>query len=120
MVHRSIRAHRGATVAKRELARALRRDMTPQERRLWDALRHDALGVRVRRQHPALGYILDFYIPRCLLAIELDGACHDPVADAARDAALAQAGVRVLRFANDVVDHDLAAVLRAIRAAVQR
>jgi very-short-patch-repair endonuclease len=94
--------------------------MTPQERCLWDALRHDALGVRVRRQHPALGYILDFYIPRCLLAIEVDGTCHDPVADAARDAAIATEGVRVLRFSNDAVEDDLPAVLATIRAALQR
>ncbi|MEZ4393228.1 MAG: DUF559 domain-containing protein [Polyangiales bacterium] len=117
MVTRSTRCARIAARPKRELARALRREMTPHERALWEAIRHDALGLRVRRQHVILGFIVDFYIPKVRLAIEVDGAHHDPVHDAARDAALATVGVRVLRLTNHEVERSLDAAIALIQQA---
>jgi hypothetical protein len=43
-------------------ARALRRDATPAERRLWQGLRrHQVGGLKFRRQVPLGPYIADFY-----------------------------------------------------------
>src|SRR5258707_1243130 len=53
------------------------RKMTPAERRLWKALRRNALdGLHFRRQQVIEGYIADFYCDAAKLAIELDGAVH--------------------------------------------
>lgn len=83
-------------------ARSLRRRANLPEQTAWRALRDlRDHGWPVRRQHPVGGIIVDFAIVRARLAIEIDGAIHerDDVAarDAARDAALAAAGWRVLR-----------------------
>ena len=59
--------------------------------------------------------IVDFYCPRAKVAIELDGAHHDPSADAVRDRELLTRGVVVFRFENFQVRENLPAVLSAIR-----
>ena len=57
------------------LARALRANMTPQERHLWyDGLRH--LPMRFQRQKAIGPYIADFYCHRARLVVELDGSQH--------------------------------------------
>ncbi|MBX7131138.1 MAG: DUF559 domain-containing protein [Fimbriimonadaceae bacterium] len=66
-------------------AQQLRREMTDGERILWSELRYDKLGFRFKRQVPMSTYILDFYCPAALLAIEVDGEIHDPAVDAIRD-----------------------------------
>jgi very-short-patch-repair endonuclease len=62
---------------KLALAKRLRREMTPSERRLWAALRRNAIdGFHFRRQQVIAGYIVDFYCDAAKLAIELDGSAH--------------------------------------------
>jgi very-short-patch-repair endonuclease len=82
-------------------ARALRRDASPPERRLWGwlrTLRQD--GYHFRRQAPFRGYVLDFVCYSECLVIEVDGAHHGAGAqrshDAMRDAVLAREGFRTL------------------------
>ena len=109
----------------RAAARALRRAETPAEQMLWRGLRGRSVnGLKFRRQHPLHGVVLDFYCPEVGLCVELDGAVHDSEAarerDEARSAYLQARGVRVIRFRNDEVLHDLPSVLRQIaRAAAQ-
>ena len=51
--------------------------MTFAETLLWAELRARRLaGLRFRRQHPVLGYIIDFYCHELRLAIEVDGDSH--------------------------------------------
>ena len=104
----------------RELSRALRRQMTPEETCVWSALRRKAMGCRFRRQHAYGNFIFDFFCPHARLAVELDGAHHDVARAGARDAACASAGIATLRFSNDRVRRDLDGVLREIRARVER
>ena len=53
----------------------LRREATPEERRLWyEFLKQHP--VQFRRQVPFGPYILDFYCAQARLGIELDGAQH--------------------------------------------
>jgi len=100
-------------------ARELRREMTPQERKLWYALRGKQLrGLRFRRQHPFPPYILDFYCHSHKLVVELDGGQHNEPAnvdyDQQRTAWIESQGLRVLRFWNNEVDKNLDGVLDAI------
>ncbi|MBN9119677.1 MAG: DUF559 domain-containing protein [Planctomycetes bacterium] len=54
---------RGQRVAanKVERARELRREMTPEERVLWEHVRGNGLGYHFRRQQILRGFIADFY-----------------------------------------------------------
>lgn len=94
-------------------AQKLRREMTPQERRLWyDCLKK--LPVKVRRQHVLGGSIVDFYIPERRLVIELDGSQHygpeGAEADRQRDAYFADRRIRVVRYSNHEINTSFDAV----------
>jgi very-short-patch-repair endonuclease len=105
------------TREKLELARELRRKMTPQEEILWHAIRRDALGgLRFRRQQVVAGYVVDFYCASAKLAVEIDGDSHlnRIEHDAIHDRALSEMGITTLRVSNKNVDQDLAGVLKKI------
>nr|WP_315382477.1 DUF559 domain-containing protein [uncultured Sphingomonas sp.] len=106
------------TPRTRALARKLRREMSPAERRLWRHLRGDPEGLHFRRQHQAGPYVLDFYCARARLAIELDGTGHAhgdrPEHDARRDAWLAAHGITTLRIAADALLQNLDGAVRHI------
>ncbi|HEV7268805.1 MAG TPA: endonuclease domain-containing protein [Falsiroseomonas sp.] len=104
----------------RKAARRLRRDATPAEQRLWQALRANALGVPFRRQHPIPPHIADFAAPGPQLVIEVDGGQHGGAADEDRDAAMRAAGWRVLRLWNNEVLANLEGVLHRITEALGR
>ena len=57
------------------LAKELRKNMTPWERKLWyDFLRN--YPIRFQRQKAIGNYIADFYYAKARLIIELDGGGH--------------------------------------------
>jgi len=108
---------RGTTPEIQQAAQQLRKQATPAETALWQALRNRQLnGLRFRRQHPVGRFILDFYCPSTKLVIELDGAGHENQQDydTARTQELEAHGYRVLRFDNQQVMNDLGAVLDEI------
>jgi len=87
------------------IARNLRRRDTPAEKLLWVWLRDRRFSAyKFRRQHTFGAYILDFFCVEAFLNIELDGLQHGfpehKKMDDERDAWLAKAGVKVLRFWN--------------------
>jgi very-short-patch-repair endonuclease len=103
-------------------ARELRRRETVAEAILWTALRgRQVAGLKFRRQRPAGPFVLDFYCPDHRLVVEVDGGIHDEQReqDAARTAILEQYGYRVLRFRNEEIESDFAAVLARITEAAQ-
>jgi very-short-patch-repair endonuclease len=113
---------RGAPKTATEAARALRREMTPAERVLWERVRANRLaGLPIRRQHPIGPFILDFACASLRLGIEVDGSVHDETweQDQARDDILQQHGWTMLRFTNAEVMHQLDDVLARIRAAAE-
>jgi very-short-patch-repair endonuclease len=99
--------------------RALRKTSPDAEMILWIHLRAKRFaGFKFRRQHPCPPFILDFYCPRRRLAVELDGGQHFEDAatryDERRTADLRDRRIRVLRFSNNPIFRELAAVLDAI------
>ncbi|MFJ2976662.1 endonuclease domain-containing protein [Kluyvera sp. NPDC087067] len=105
-----------------DFARRLRRELTPQERRLWYQLRDRRFArFKFRRQHPVGPYILDFACCTARLAVELDGGQHDERAryDARRTTWLGLQGWRVLRFWNNELMENEEAVLEKILEALR-
>ena len=95
------------------LAKTLRKNMTPEERRVWyDLLKR--LPYTVRRQHNIESFIVDFYIAAKKTVIEIDGIQHGArdnlLADRERDATLAKWGIRVLRYSNESIRQNFSAV----------
>ena len=96
-----------------ENAKALRKNMTPEEKHLWyDFLK--SLPLTVRRQHNIENYIVDFYIAEKKIVIEVDGVQHlteeNKEADKKRDEDLALWGIRVLRYSNESIRKSFTAV----------
>jgi very-short-patch-repair endonuclease len=93
-----------------EIARALRKNMTPAEKCLWQRIRLKSLGYTFFRQRPIDEYIVDFYCPNADLVIEVDGEIHlgseAKENDHVRDEHLRSLELVVLRFSNsEVIDH---------------
>lgn len=90
-------------------ARALRNNMTKEERHLWyDFLK--SLPITVNRQKTIGKYIVDFYIASSKVVIELDGSQHYGTSgqqkDSERDRYLAKKDIKVLRYSNyDIWDN---------------
>ena len=104
-------------------ARALRRDDTQAERKLWEAVRNRRLnGFKFVRQLVIGPYIADFACRECKLVVEIDGATHGTDAqvnhDGRRSAYLNEQGYRVLRFWNDDIFIGLNDVCDAILLAL--
>ena len=104
------------------LAKTLRKNMTPWERKLWyEYLR--SYPVRFQRQKAIGDYIADFYCAKARLIIELDGGGHftpeQRDADAVRTNALEAMDLTVLRISNLDIDHNFRGVCEAIDLAVQ-
>ena len=94
-------------------AQALRKNMTPQEKKLWNFYLKN-LPVIVKRQRIIEGYIADFYIPSSKLVIEIDGSQHfeeDAYEyDRIRDEKMQSLGLTVLRFTNRDIDENIRGV----------
>jgi very-short-patch-repair endonuclease len=113
-------------IAKKPLARsrALRRNSTDAEKRLWSILQNRKLdGYKFRRQVAIDEFIVDFCCIERRLIIELDGSQHaDELAryDEARTKQLEARGFRVLRFWNGEVSRDTEGVAQKISRLLSR
>jgi very-short-patch-repair endonuclease len=117
------RAETLAVTSRLQFRRALRTQSTDAEARLWYHLRDRRLvGFKFRRQHAFGPFILDFFCQERRLAIELDGGQHFEAPaeayDRRRTDFLARHGVVVLRFTNDQIFLETAAVLEVITSAL--
>ena len=85
-------------------AREMRKNMTPEEGKLWCLYLRKHPKYRFRRQEIIGSYIADFYCAQAKLIIEIDGSQHFEEAavayDAARTAFFTQQDLHVLRFIN--------------------
>ena len=102
---------------KLQLAKEFRQDMTRVEDILWNELRDNQLGgYHFRRQQVIAGFIVDFYCHKARLIVEVDGEIHEYLwkRDRAREQALIQKGLRIIRFKNDEVFSHLSKILDEI------
>ena len=105
---------------KRILAKQFRQEMTPTEKIIWEKVRDNRLGAKFRRQQIIAGFIADFYCHSASLAIEIDGATHDAVADAERDAIFAGLGIQILRITNQEIYANLQKVEEKIQTTIDQ
>jgi very-short-patch-repair endonuclease len=108
-----------------EIARSLRKRMTPQEVKLWIHLREwRRVGFHFRRQSPRSGFIVDFVCIKHRIIVEVDGGQHNQRAqwerDVLRDHRFMRNGFTVLRFWNIDVDRNLEGVLLMIERALKQ
>ena len=98
-----------------DIARVLRKNLTPQEKRLWKVLRnHQFYGYEFRRQYPIADYIVDFICREKKIIIELDGGQHNQSEniqyDIKRTEVLNSLGYKVIRFWNFDIDNNIEGV----------
>jgi very-short-patch-repair endonuclease len=101
-------------------AKMMRKEMTPAETKLWQHLSAGRLeGIHFRRQQVIGKYIADFYCHKTGLVIEVDGATHlnQEEYDRAREEFIEMNGLKVLRFTNNQVQHEIEKVLGLILGA---
>ena len=102
-----------------ERAREFRRQMTAEEKILWQHLRANRLGsFHFRRQQIIGDYIVDFYCHAAALIVEVDGPIHGFQAerDMGRDEKLSERDLLIVRFTNERVRNDLRNTLDEILA----
>jgi leucyl-tRNA synthetase len=103
-----------------EHARNNRKEKTESEDIIWQQVRNQQLGYKIRRQHYIGNYIVDFVCLEKKLIIEIDGEYHDYEEqielDKQRTLELEQKYLfKVIRFTNDEVKNDLFNVLQKIK-----
>ncbi|MBT1163026.1 endonuclease domain-containing protein [Bifidobacterium felsineum] len=90
-----------------DIAKKLRKNMTPWERKLWYTFLR-TYPIRFQRQKPIGNRIVDFYCAKADLAVELDGGGHFTPQQSAKDqqrtTELMEQRVAILRFTNYEVD----------------
>ncbi|MCY1722603.1 endonuclease domain-containing protein [Prolixibacteraceae bacterium Z1-6] len=96
-----------------ERARVLRKNMTEEEKRLWEKLRARRFhGLKFLRQHPITYeivknerryYVPDFYCAEKKVIIEVDGIIHNyqKEKDTRREELLKEMGFSILRIKNE-------------------
>ncbi len=103
-------------------AKKLRRNMTPQEQKLWYMFIRK-YPVKIYRQRTIGNYIVDFYCYSAKLVIEVDGAHHykypQRAYDARRTRFLESYGLLVIRFSNREVDTQFETVCEKIHQTIQ-
>ena len=106
-----------------KLAKALRKNMTPWERKLWyDFLRK--YPIRFQRQKAIGNYIADFYCAKAQLILELDGSGHytstQSKKDELRTKNLESMNLKVVRICNLDIDRNFNGVCDYIHLTVQK
>ena len=99
--------------------RTLRKNMPLPEILLWSKLKDKNLkGYKFRRQYSIDQFVVDFYCPKCKLAIEIDGDSHfiqgTEMRDRERQLVIESFGLIFLRFTNKEVCENIEGVLEKI------
>ena len=105
------------------LAKTLRKNMTPWERKLWyEFLR--SYPIRFQRQKAIGNYIVDFYCAKASLVIELDGGGHYTTEqiekDKIRTKELEKMNLTIIRVCNLDIDNNFRGVCEYINLAVKK
>ncbi len=99
------------------VAQNLRHNMTDEEKYLWRNFLKK-LPYTVNRQKIIGNFIVDFFIAKNRIVIEIDGSQHqmpeNKEKDNKRDLELTMLGITVLRYTNDNIRNDFYAVCEDI------
>ncbi|MCW3114458.1 MAG: leucyl-tRNA synthetase [Segetibacter sp.] len=100
-----------------------RKNATEAEDILWQKLRNNQVGTKVRRQHAINGFIADFALMEINLVIEIDGEYHNEQQqqeyDEARTKYLGEFGFDILRFTNDEVLQQTESVIANLKQEIE-
>ncbi len=103
----------------KEQGRELRKNQTEAEEILWERLRDNQIGHKIRRQHAIDIFIADFVCLLKKVVIEIDGGIHldaeQKEYDNNRTFELNQKGFEVIRFTNDEVIKNIDQVVKKIK-----
>ena len=102
---------------KKQFARNLRHESTPEEDKIWNALRNRKFNkYKFRRQHVIEGFVVDFYCKNLRLAIEVDGKIHERQKeyDELRQRLIEEKGIKFIRITNKEVNKDINILLSKI------
>ncbi len=103
-------------------AKMLRKNMTPQERKLWFVFLRK-YPVKIYKQRIIESFIVDFYCASARLVIEIDGSQHFTEQgieyDKERSAVIEAYGLKVIRFTNYEVDTDFVSVCETIDSEIK-
>jgi very-short-patch-repair endonuclease len=108
-----------------EYAKQNRKCPTKAEGLFWNIVLKDKSfgGYRFRRQRVIGSFILDFYCPKLLLGIEIDGDYHNEqeqmAYDKMREEMITKYGITMLRFTNEEVEKNLNKVKEELKEFVQ-
>ena len=105
-----------------DVAKILRRNMTPHEKHLWyDFLQH--YPIKIYKQRIIDNFVADFYCHQAKLIIELDGSGHysqeGKAYDEARTLVLESYGLSVIRFSNRDIAEKFEGVCYVIDKAIK-
>ena len=105
------------------LAKNLRKNMTPWERKLWYEFLRE-YPIRFQRQKSIGNYIVDFYCAKAKLIIELDGGGHytdeQMKSDELRTKCLENMDLQILRICNIDIDNNFYNVCEYIDRVVKK
>ena len=105
------------------IAKTLRKNMTPWERKLWYCFLN-RYPIRFQRQKAIGNYIVDFYCAKARLVIELDGSGHYSTKqtdhDHLRTEELKNMKLNVIRIPNIEVDKNFEGICQFIDLEVKR
>jgi very-short-patch-repair endonuclease len=105
---------------QKQLRKNLRHNMPKAEIILWSKIKNKQINnCKFRRQYSIGNFIVDFYCPEYNMVIEIDGDSHytDEAAkqyDRNRQKYIEKLGLKVLRFTNLDIYHNLFEVLNII------
>lgn len=100
-------------------ARNLRKNMTAQERKLWNVIKNNQFyGYKFLRQYVIGQYIVDFICREKKIIIEIDGGQHNEeqniIYDKQRTGFFENLGYKVVRFWNNDINDNIEGVYQKL------
>jgi len=103
--------------SEKEKRRKLRNNPTYAEKVIWLSLRKKQIhGVRFLRQYSVNNFVIDFYVPKIKLAIEVDGSSHIGKEEygSSRQRYIESLGIKVIRFSDEQIYGNVNNVVKEI------
>ena len=111
------KSHRYYAPYIKDFSRKLRKEMAPQEVKLWQLIRKEQLGVKFRRQFQISNkYIADFICLEKKLIVEIDGGQHNNCfSDIQRTFYIENEGFKIIRFWNNEIDTNIEGCIEILK-----